>query len=515
MSSSVNQNILNTAMDLIQLKLKDTMLNLAYDMCDLHLSSPEKDIPESIAVYFDKVRDYTKNLTDILKSDLSQRTDVLHELSSLRNDYAKVCLPIYLYISVLNQAGSYGMWQYKCKSAEQMPVDNYHAVEHSIRDYIDEFISSAVSPAQKHFNMSKIISLVPIRLTRERFNDLVSEGLKATLADADTTEANTAVRLLTTSFYPMGAEGYGSIMPDTKTLVDELYSRQIDSLTSDELESYLGEIDSAMDELSELADYLNIVYNDINYLISLVTFCIDEEYLTDEDILLKDVLYSCKDMLESNDYDLYADALAEKISDRIEDSYPELRDKDKKLSEYVDRYIDTDKVEDDAMNAISTYINIHTLYQLELSDEFTSMDNTDDAEPVSDNCINEKINDLLSFIAAVPDSISIAKNKFFRKEFLGSLPVIMSDDDFNAYLDYAFDPIRGKSSGVAAITDICDMLTAEGVIPDENYEDEHEHCSCGHHHSHEHSHCSCGHDHDHKHSHLHVIKNDNHKKNTD
>ncbi len=503
MAGTINDNIISSAMELIQLKLKDTMLNLAYDMCDLHLSTPETEIPAEIGTQIDKVKAYAQKLTEILSKDLSEREDYITELKTLRSEYAQTCMGVFLYVSLLNSAGSYGMWQYKCRCAEQMPAENYGFIEHSTRDYIDDFIACAESDSQKHFNMSKIISLVPLRMPRERFNDLVAAGLKEIIKDTNLSNAKLAVKMLKTGYYPISAEEYGKALPEIKAAAEELYARPLDKLTGEELESYLGEIDTAMNTLEELADYLNIAYNDINYLIALSSFCIDEEYLTDDDMLLKDVLYSCKDMLESGDYDLYADALSEKAADTIEERFNDLREKDNKLSEYVNRYIDTDNMSEQAMNIIRTYVNIQMLYTLELADEITKYDESDDT-PVDENAAKELTEELISFLSSVPESISAAKNKFLRKEFLASLPVIMSEADFNAYLDYALEPLRGKSSGIAAITDICDMLMAEGIIPDEYDDEDEEHeCSCGHHHHHDHSHS-------HDHSHLHVVHDHDH-----
>lgn len=503
MSASVKENIKNTAMELIQLKLKDTMLNLVYDMCDLHLSAPEREIPSSISEFIDKIRDYAKGLSSVLENDLSERDGFIKELTTLRSSYVKECIPLYLYINVLNKAGSYGMWQYKCKSAEQMPVNSYHSIEQSVRGYIDEYISDADSLPEKHYRMSRVISLIPLRMPRERYYDLVKAGLRATMEGSTASEAEAAARLLKMGCYPMSTEGYGTLMPEAKTIVEDIYSRPIDKLGCKDLETYLGEVDSAMENLHELADYLNIAYNDINHLISLASFCIDEEYLTDEDILLKDVLYSCRDMLESGDYDLYAEALSEKTADRIEEHFDRLRELDSRLSEYVSRYIDTDNMDEQTMGIVGTYINIHTLYTMELADEFTNVHEEGDI-PVEEKCINEKIRGVIDFMESVPDSISSAKNKFFRRDFLSALPVIMSDNDFNEYLDYALEPLRGKAAGVAAITDLCNMLIAEDIIPDGD--DDEEECDCGHHHSHNHTHsCTCGHEH--SHPHLHVLEN--------
>lgn len=503
MSSKINEKIISSTEELIQLKLKDIMLNLIIDMCDLHLSKPETEIPSEISAHIDRVKSYAQRLTEILSKDLSEREDYIAQLKALRSEYSQSCMSIFLYVNLLNKAGNYGMWQYQCRCAEKTPADDYELVEQRIRDYIDEFIASAEDDIERYNNMSKIISLIPLRMPRERFNELAAVGLRKITESTSLSDAKFAVKMLKTGYYPILTEEYGTMLPEMKKVVEELYTRAVDKLTGEELEDYLGEIDTAMSTVEELTDYLNIAYNDINYLIALSSLCVDEEYLIDNNMLLKDVLYSCMDMLESGDYDLYAEALSEKTVDEIEEHFHELIEKDRELSEYVKRYVGTKNMSDEAMSIVMKYIHIKTLYAAELVHEIANQESPeDDTAPVDEGALKELTDELISFISSVPGNISAAKNKFLRRDFFTVMPAVMSESDFNAYLDYALEPLRGKSTGIAAITEICSLLVDEGVIPDE-YEDDDEVCECGHHHhDHDHEH---EHEHEHEHSHLHIV----------
>jgi hypothetical protein len=216
-------------------------------------------------------------------------------------------------------------------------------------------------------------------------------------------------------------------------------------------------------------------------------------------------------MLQSKDYDLYAEPLMEKASDQIEAEFPELNEAHSKLGEYIEyeaKLIDSDE---ELMNTINIYASIHLLYISELMTEFSQSDSTDDS-PADDKLISSLVEDAVSCLNNIPSSISSTKNKFMRSLYLGTVPIIMSEADFSHYLDYALEPLRGNNKGIASLTDIHNLLVDNGVISDPDDESEEE-CGCGHHHghdhhhSHEHDHCGCGHDHGH---HLHVVHNHDH-----
>ncbi len=508
MSSKINDNVQALTAELIQSKLTDIMLNLALDMCDFHTSEPEGvNIPESISSLADKVRDYVKLLPDMLSKDMSERKEYINELNALAKEYAAACEPIFYYKTLVNSSGNYGLWQYKCKTAEKMPTDNYREIEASIRELADDFISGAESMPEKHYNMSRILNCIPLRMTRESLTDLIREGLKKVLEDGTVAEVDATLKLFKLEYAPMLAEGYGSIIPELKTLAEEVSSRHIDQLSEIDLEGYMEEIDHAIIQIDEVTDYLNIAYNDINYLIAILTFAVDEDYIINGDIVVGDIYHSCIEMVKTGDYDLYEEALAEKATDKIEENFRIIKDKENEFSEYGKKYGDKDVFTEETFSIVNMYFYIQELYMRELSDIAVTgaFSNTEKAD---EGYITKGIDGLIEFILSAPESISSNKNKFMRKELLSKLPVIMNEKEFNDYLSYAFEPLAGKNAGIVALTEIYDLLTEAGAIPD--FETEHE-CDCGHHgHDHHHHHhdddcdsCNCGHDHNHHHDHGH------------
>jgi hypothetical protein len=512
-----NSEIKSKSMQLIQLKLKDIMLNLAIDMCDLHMSRKDLplSLPSEIDAVIEEIQGRTKVIIQTLETDLSERDDYVRSLTELRAKYTKLCAPVYTYITQLNQAGSYAMWNYKCKSAEEMPVANYLEIERNIKGFVTDYIEEAESLPEKHYRMSSIISLIPLRMTRERYNDIVREGVLKSLEEATKSEIELAVNMFKTAYCPVLSDGYGTVLPEMKERLTELCGRNTDTLDKEALETYLGEVDSAMADLEEITDYLNIAYNDINYLIALASFCIDNEYLIGDDVLLGDVAYSCRDMLTGGDYDMYAEPLIEKAEDEVEERFAKLRELENQLNEYLTKHPEATDNDEQLHNIVGTYVHITTLYLMELEHEYTNDMYSNDETPADSEYVNTKVEEVISFIANAPESISVSRNKFVRRSFLQPLPAVMEDTDFYNYVEYALEPLRNKPAGVATITDICNLLVSYGIIPDPDDDYDEDECGCGHdhhdhhdhHHNHHHDHnCGCGHDH--HHPHLHILKDD-------
>lgn len=482
--SKIQENIKNTSMELIERKLRDTMLNIVFDMCDMHLSKPDLGIPAQANELLEEIKQYVLKLPEALEKDLSQRDEYINALKALGKKYANAVLPLYLYINALNQAGGYGVWLYKCATAEKLPSEGYLPIEYSIRDYIDEYISSSEDLPEKHYRMSEVLSSVPLRMPRQRYFDLVREGLAKTLEGAKIAQVKGTVKMVKTGAYPRQSKLYGAFMPEIKEKTDVLCDKSLDKMTAEELEGFLDEVDEIQQQLQELADYLNIGYNDINYLTALASFAIDEEYLITDNMLLKDAVYSCRDMLKTRDYDLYAEALLEKAADLIEDNFEPMRELDNKFMEYISEYLDTKFMNEELSTLVKTYININQLYIRELEDGLQIPEAPEDYDIASDEYIKKSLDELMEYFSSMPDSISAGRNKFIRRYFLSTLPVVMTDGEFNDYLDYALEAVRSKGAGIAALTDLYNMLTEEGVISED--EDEAEDCSCAHGHSHLH-----------------------------
>lgn len=533
MASVINDNIKRTAMGLIELKLKDTVLNLVYDMCELSTLEPDKDIPKPITNYIEDIKRHAANLPEILSHDLEDRSELINELYAIRADYERICRPITFYMRLADMAGSYGMWMYECKSSESLPLENYDRLESPMRAFISEYIDDSEDDNERYEKISSVLSRIPLRMTKERYYDILRKSLRHYFTDMTRADAEYVTYTLKTQYCPISMPGYGSIMPDIKQAAEELYSRPLENLSVSELEDYMGEVDSFGTDLAETADYINISYNDINYLIAIATFCIDEDYLTKDDPVMRDIIYTCRSMLQNNEAELYAESLTEKTETEIEECFELMRPMDKKLIKYVSKYGESKHMDDESYDIIGVYLKIQELYRREFSSIMFNSE-SDDYEVISAQEANDRAEEIVSFMLSAPENILPRKNKFLRRSVLEDIPIVMSANEFNAYLDYALEAVRGKGTGAACLTEIYNLLSDEGIIPDPEEEDEphsHEHCHHDHdhehcHHDHDHEHCHhdhehchhdhehCHHDHDHDHGcgcghpHLHVVKHD-------
>lgn len=511
--TQIQENIKNTALELIQQKLMDTMLNLAYDMGDLHLSEPEEELPQMVTDTIEKLRSYVLELPQILELDLNQRSDYIMALTALRSHYAENAVPFYSYVSASNHIANYALWLYKCTTIDdKVDMGNYGAIEHSVKDFVHEYICEA-EPEEKQLNMAAIVALMPLRMTRQRYLDLVKKSFRHAITGNTKAQLRETMRVAKSLLYPTSSPDYTDFVPAFKEEIDGIFAENLEKMSSEELEDILLQIDNLQANLESYGDYLNMVFNDINYLIILASYAIDEEYLFNENMLVKDSLYSAVDMLKTKDFDLYAEALTEKSAELIEDNFGTMRELDKTLMEYTTKYYGTDVINEELETLLGTYVNINLLYMSELAHSMQTPKTEAEFAVVTDEETEAALDELADFISNAPASIYKARDKFAKGQFLGQLPIEMTDSEFDEYLNYALDGVKMKNIGIVTLTDIYNLLVEDGVIPDEN--DEEEDCDCGHHHHH-HDHCDCGHDHhhhdhcdcghDHDHPHLHVVK---------
>lgn len=84
-----------------------------------------------------------------------------------------------------------------------------------------------------------------------------------------------------------------AVMP----LIQKLLQRKI-------FESYIADVDDNVEALQSIYSLLSIYYNDVNYLLILSNFAIDEDYLFQDEMLIKDFYYSVVDYIENKDDEL-------------------------------------------------------------------------------------------------------------------------------------------------------------------------------------------------------------------
>lgn len=497
-SDKVNENIMQTTVQLITYKLKDVFYNLINDMCDLYAREDNGEIPSELIPAVNKVRKYAHRLSEELNKSLDEREDYIKELNALKKEYVSQCLPLILQMQAMENLKSHTEYVLACNALKDEDDKEYHNISHMIYEHMGDFLHSKDDKYSLNMIMGFIASKLPLRMTRENYTDRIRNGFND---EIETMQDNTPREILSAvefNCFPQLCKGFKDIFGENAEKIESLYAENISPYGTDELDEYANRVDEIFEDMFNATESLNIAYNDINYMLALAAYTSNEDLLTDDDPVIRDALYSCREMLEGHDPELIYESLSERMTELIENNFGVMRETEEKQREYADKYQKDDIVED-AANLIGLYNNINTLYYLEISDEARYMCRADE-ELESEDPLEEIIN----ITSEAAKRYAPGKSKFFRKQVFNYIPLVMNMHEFTDYYNYCIDPHNPSGENKVALADVFNLLYQEDpYLREDNDEDLYpeelingEHCDCGHHHHHD-EHCGCGHHHHH------------------
>ena len=274
--------------------------------------------------------------------------------------------------------------------------------------------------------------------------------------------------------------------------ISAVYALDTEAATKEDFESYIADVDDNVEALQSIYSLLSIYYNDVNYLLILSNFAIDEDYLFQDEMLIRDFYYSVVDYIENKDDEL-ADTVFLQVSNEIESRFEDSKPLEEEINNLMDEVTDWENLSDELKTTISVNNAVSNRFYRELEEEIMTPQDLD-----KEYTTEELANDVNTYIADVCAELPKTKEKFLKQKFLKNIPCPMTQEEFVDYATYSLDGVNDKLVSLVAYGNIFEIVDALE-------KQEHEHsdsCGCGHEHHHEHGHdCGCGHEHHHEHSH--------------
>ena len=477
---------------LVEYKIKDTLLNLIYDLSENSESKTEYVVPNSILAIRDKIEKAYVELENVLET--TDRDDFEKELSSLTKDITDAGINLNRYISFNDQLGEKLLRAYKL--ADIKNFDNNIPLNNSgVADTVRGYLQTLPDNIESKFAMGELISVLPLRMTRERYADYVTKGVSLLTEGLPEEFANACVDRLKDMFYTDCDKDFKADFP---LMYEKLKStaETIDELDKDGITEALSDIDGNIDAIQDIYALLSVYFNDVVYLQILSMFAVDPEFLFNDDMLLKDLYYSLKNVITTKDVTFIED-IFERTENEIEERFDISKPIEEELSEKIKAMTEEDykTLSNDTKTAINVNNTISEMFYSEL-DEHIMLSRNENKE------INEMTKELTDYIDRVTEPMSNAEKKIVKQNFLKNLPCPMSKNELAEYCAYALDGINDRALSLVTYGNIF-QITDEAAKEINEHEHHHHHdhdCSCGHdhHHGHEHHHghdCSCGHHH--------------------
>lgn len=471
---------------LVEYKIKDTLLNLIYDLSDDPASKAEYIVPKSILSIKDKLE---KAYTDIdLILDTSERDDFEKELSSIVNEITAIGANLNKYISFNDRIGEKLLRAYKLDDIKNF--DNNIPLNNSgVADTVRGYLSTLPDNIEGKFEMAELISSLPLRMTRERYIDYVKKGIELLTEDLPSGFANSCIERLKDMFY---ADCDTDFSKDFPLMYEKLKSVEetIDCLDKEGIMEALSDLDENFNAVQDIFALLSVYFNDAVYLQIISMFAVDSEFLFKDDMFLKDLYYSMRDVITTKDT-TFAEDIFERAGNEIEERFDLSKPLEDELSKQIKSMTEKDYEElpADLKTAINVNNTISEMFYKEL-DEYILLSGNVDKE------IQDMTKELTDHINTVTEQMANSEKKVLKQVFLKNIPCPMSKEELAEYCAYALDGINDRALSLVTYGEIFQITDKAEEEINEHKHHHHDHnCSCGHDHHHEHhySHnCSCG-----------------------
>lgn len=483
-------------MDLVQLKLKDVLLNgiyeavtLVYTDIDLDDEKPEGYVEcDGLEEIKHSLKKLFCQLPTALKEDTDKRGDYINSLSQLREKLVSDFYNINLYLYRLQQIKDLYTVHIKYTAidfnTENINQSAFLAYVEKLTQELDKL------EEQGSYMLGEIVSMFPLRMTKDKYSDYITKALTNLLEGLNGGFLENTVKMFKAKINPMGCKEYGTSLSYIKEDLDRIATANLQALEGDELEEVLNELEDIEENIAFIIEEYSVIYNVIVYLTAFSQFCVNEEYIFENDLKLKDMLYATVEMLENNSYDTLAEQITDTVEDMIENVYEEMKPLEKSVDKAVNKLAKSEDMPEDIEIVLRTYNTLMATFAIEIIDEISGINNN----ATGSISVSQAVKGIVDYIDTALTQYPLPQQKLIKQRLLADMPCPYTSEEAYEYMSYAFEGITDNKKKVVCMGDVLELTDPmdEDDDCDCGHDHHHHHCDCGHEHHH---HCDCGHDH--------------------
>lgn len=467
---------------LVEYKIKDTLLNLIYDLAENPTAKAGYIVPQSILNIKDKIENAYVEFENVV--DTTERDDFENQLKIIAKEIIDSGINVNKYVAYNEQLGEKLLKYYKLNDVRnvktEIPLNNS-----AITEIVKGYLSTLPDSFEGKFAMSEIISSLPLRMTRKKYNDYVTKAIELLSKDLPKEFSNSCIDRLKDMFY---ADCENTFKSDFPLMYEKLKATEetVSEINNEEITESLNDIDGNVEALHNIFALLSVYFNDVIYLQILSMFAVDSEFLFNDDMIAKDLYYSLKDIITTKD-----NSLLEEILDRVENEIGERFDLAKPIEEEIKDKLEKltqdeyDNLPTDTITAINVSNTISQMFYNELDQQIM-------ISKCSNDDFDQATKELVDYINKKTENMTTNDKKFLKQSFLKHIPCPMTITELGDYCGYALDGVNDRNTSLVAYGNIFQITDEARKVIDEHHHHD-DNCNCGHDHSHEH--CNCGHHH--------------------
>ncbi|MBQ6555613.1 MAG: hypothetical protein IJR45_06855 [Firmicutes bacterium] len=498
--AKIMDQLQGTAIKVIHSRITDVLLNVVYETANTYYEYADAEVYGEALAHSDLVdeinraRALYKKLPEILKKPLEERAGYTAELEEARKIMQDKFKTLFVYRALCQNLFEDGKRLMKLRTipeeVKDLPLPSHEEIA-------DTVIAKAAQCYDIPYVTSKLLSRLPMRMAKGKFDEFVSLNLEALFEGMSAKFMKNCKETFFLRLSPLDSDSYGRYFPLIKQSLDEHITFDINAADDDALFEYNDMIDDLEENIDCIQELLNVCFNIVNYLDILTAYAMDDKYAYYDNAVIKDLMYACADLVGSDSPEALAESVAEQTSDLISQLYEETRGFEDTLQDTLQLLNDEQKknLPSDCRLAIDVYNAIVSKFMQEITDEITAIEKKG-AEPAGIAETDAAIKEMIDRLNEKCEGLAAAERKKLKQRFIELIPVHISPEELHDYIIYSLEGVSDEETRLIAYGDILETLDEMGLLSvDDGFDDEddehHEH-----HHDHEHD-CDCGHEHKH------------------
>ncbi len=480
-----SEKMKNTLSNLIELRLKQCLLILISDLCNITDGAVQYKESVEISEIRQEILTLAKEISPTAKKNESQREEFLEYLTSLRNKISKSTNHITHYFACWGQTLERVLNSSKLLLVKDEPVPNTSCEEILIN--CEKYL--CYTRENKKTDHSRLISCLPVLMPRNSFSDYIKASFNLLYKNTSSDYIKKMNKFYISMFLPFKELDISDQFPDISNKINEVWNMDLSNKTLEELNNLYEEISSLKEPLDNIASDYNMIYNDINFIYLLAKNYDRLQKFFDDDFELKDLYLSACRLDEAEHNELFSDRIRELAEKRTDNVWNMV---DRVYNSYNKLFPSDFSSDDEEINSLyKTAREIDIIYFEDiLLNNVLSPD--DDLIPLKPD--DEKFKTVVN--SAAEEIVEAAKNcgqyyspnklKLAKQFLLARIPCPLSDEQLLNYISNTLDSIKGKPGYLIAINNIIQLLVEEDFL--EISDESEEFCECEDEHIHIHHH---------------------------
>ncbi len=315
------------------------------------------ELPKYFKDLFEKTKKYTLDLPEILSTDNDTKESILNDIRSFVSQHTFEMFKLTMYRNYIN------LLSLKLSNLNKFSVSKN--LEYDFDDFYIK-ITNFIDNIESNNDISDLLTYFSVIEDEKIINEDLRKILKKDFSNLEEVEARLAYINFKNYVLPNSFDIYGSNFKAISERIENISKKLSEEITEEDFTEYrkeLGEIESIV--INVISD-LNILFENLNSLIILITNIEDFDYLFENDLVLKDLYHTFVSIItKKEDNEIIIEQFEDRLTSDLENRIDEVQNLSK-LTATIENFSDREQL------IYEGYTILHSLFYGDIEATFTT-----------------------------------------------------------------------------------------------------------------------------------------------